>query len=68
MGREQQNCVECGAPIRDPFLTGGLDVCEHRKACEGRQMLQAGATVMVAAHHAQGLSGGGFWEKMGVSP
>lgn len=64
MDRNQQCCVECGAPIRDPFLTGGLEVCEHRKACEGRQMLKAGADVMDAARHAQGLGGGGFWEEM----
>jgi hypothetical protein len=29
-------------------------VCSHRRACQGRQMLNDGATVADAAAHAQG--------------
>ena len=46
-------CTDCGAPIRHPFLTGGLTVCEHRYACEARVMLQAGVPIEQAAAHAQ---------------
>lgn len=53
--REKARCVECNAPIRDPYLTGGLDVCEHRRACEARQMMQAGVSSAEAARHAQRL-------------
>jgi len=49
----EPRCIECGAPIRHPFLTGGLDVCEHRYACEARQMLARGESVEKAAAHAQ---------------
>lgn len=51
------HCADCGAPIHDPWLTGGLNVCEHRRACEGRQLLAAGHPVAVAAAHAQNLQG-----------
>ena len=51
---EKARCVQCGQPIRDPFLTGGLNVCEHRRACEARQMLAAGEPIERVAAHAQG--------------
>lgn len=60
--RKPKACEDCGA--RNPYLTfepgwedddDGRWVCEHRRACEGRQMLAAGAPVADAARHAQGL-------------
>lgn len=47
-------CADCGA--RNPYLVPDPDgrmVCEHRYACEARQMLQAGESVEKAAAHAQ---------------
>lgn len=42
-------CPHCNAP-NQPFT----EECRHRRACEGRQMLQAGEPVEKAAAHAQG--------------
>lgn len=47
-------CADCGAD--SPHLIKGFDdrwVCEHRYACEARQMLAAGESVEKAAAHAQ---------------
>lgn len=41
-------CPHCGAP-NQPFTKE----CRHRRACEARQMLQAGVPVEKAAAHAQ---------------
>jgi hypothetical protein len=35
-------------------LSIGGDTCSHRRACEGRQLLKAGASVEEAAARAQG--------------
>jgi hypothetical protein len=45
-------CEDCGSA--NPYLTDG--VCSHRRACEARQMLTAGAPSADAARHAQGLA------------
>lgn len=52
-------CVNCN-PVRcadcnsaNPYLSSG--VCRHRRACEARQMLAAGASPADAATHAQRL-------------
>jgi hypothetical protein len=44
-------CPHCSAPLPNPWT----DECRHRRACEGRQMLQLGATAEEAARHAQRL-------------
>jgi hypothetical protein len=47
-------CADCGA--RNPQLAPdykGRWVCQHRYACEARQMLAAGEPVEKAAAHAQ---------------
>ena len=48
-------CEDCGA--RNPHLIEilGRWVCEHRYACEARQMLAAGEPPEKAAEHAQRL-------------
>jgi hypothetical protein len=46
-----KRCAECGAASY--YLTGGR--CDHRGACEARQMLRNGATATEAARHAQRL-------------
>jgi hypothetical protein len=56
--REGQNraaygrCPECDAPLPNPWTQR----CRHRRACEARQMMQAGVPVEEAARHAQRLS------------
>lgn len=45
-------CEDCGSA--NPYLTDG--VCRHRRACEARQMMQAGVSSVEAARHAQRLS------------
>jgi hypothetical protein len=53
--RRPKKCEQCRAG--NPYLTyDGLDeqwICEHRHACEARQMLADGAPSSVAATHAQ---------------
>jgi transposase len=46
-------CPDCGEPLPNPWT----DECRHRRACEARQMLQAGAPTADAAAHAQNLRG-----------
>jgi hypothetical protein len=49
-------CADCGA--RNPYLVAdpeGRMVCDHRPACEARQMLRDGATAEHAARHAQAV-------------
>lgn len=43
-------CRACGTA--NPYLTPA-GVCQHRRACEARQMLRSGSTVAAAADHAQ---------------
>lgn len=49
-------CADCGmtSPGGTHLNSGG--VCSHRRACEGRQMLNRGASTADAAAHAQGRS------------
>ena len=52
------SCQDCGANspylINEPQFDGSQRwVCEHRYACEARQMLTAGEPVEKAAAHAQ---------------
>ena len=50
----EASCADCGAA--HPYLTPDPDgrmVCEHRYACEARQMLQQGISPEDAAAHAQ---------------
>lgn len=53
--KRPNKCEACGSG--SPYLIyDGLDeqwVCEHRHACEARQMLTDGAPSSVAAAHAQ---------------
>jgi hypothetical protein len=44
-------CPGCNAPLPNPWT----DKCRHRRGCEARQMLQAGASSADAAAHAQNL-------------
>lgn len=45
-----KRCPHCNAPLQ-PWT----DECRHRRACEARQMLAAGAPVEDVAAHAQRL-------------
>lgn len=59
LARTDPNCRACGSA--NPYLTPD-GVCRHRRACEARQMLRAGASAEDAAHHAQPGSGESvFW-------
>jgi hypothetical protein len=55
MPPSQSKCADCGAA--NPYLIDydgdGRMVCEHRYACEARQMLKAGASSAEVAAHAQ---------------
>lgn len=44
-------CPKCGSVQ----LTPRQDECQHRRACEARQMLRDGASYAEAAAHAQRL-------------
>jgi hypothetical protein len=44
-------CPHCGTSLPNPWTSE----CRHRRACEARQMLQAGASSADAARHAQRL-------------
>lgn len=46
-------CSDCGS-ANPHLLRDGR--CTHRRACEARQMLKAGAGARAAANHAQGGS------------
>lgn len=46
-----KKCPECGSRQLSPWE----DRCKHRRACEARQMLKAGASSDEAATHAQRL-------------
>jgi hypothetical protein len=49
-------CTLCGlASPGGTHLRFSVNVCRHRRACEGRQMLNAGTPVATAAAHAQSL-------------
>lgn len=55
--KKPDRCEDCGA--KNPYLVDwGFDephwVCEHRNACEARQMLADGASIKAVADHAQG--------------
>jgi hypothetical protein len=47
----EKRCPDCGARGLRPWE----DRCPHRRACEARQMLKAGASSAEAAAHAQRL-------------
>jgi hypothetical protein len=47
----RHRCPDCGRAGLLPWQ----DRCPHRRACEARQMLKAGAAVEDAARHAQRL-------------
>ena len=52
--RRPERCADCGSA--NPQLIEDFDgrwVCQHRYACEARQMLQRGEPVEKAAAHAQ---------------
>lgn len=49
-------CTDCGAA--NPHLRDGR--CDHRRACEARQMMAAGVPSHEAARHAQRLTNA--WE------
>jgi hypothetical protein len=53
--QSERVCADCGAanPYLIDFGDDGRLVCEHRYACEARQMLTAGVPVAEAAAHAQ---------------
>ena len=44
-------CPDCNSPLPNPWT----EQCRHRRACEARQMQQAGASWEEAAAHAQRL-------------
>jgi hypothetical protein len=48
-------CADCGSknPYLVDYMGDGRMVCEHRYACEARQMLAEGRPVSEAAAHAQ---------------
>lgn len=52
-------CKACGMASPKGTHLNSAGVCKHRKACEGRQLLNVGASTEVAAGHAQGRDVGG---------
>jgi hypothetical protein len=48
---EYGRCPHCGQPLPNPWT----EECRHRRACEARQMMQAGVPAAEAARHAQRL-------------
>jgi len=48
-------CRDCGMASPGGTHLNAAAVCKHRRACEGRQLLNAGAGVEAAARHAQRL-------------
>jgi hypothetical protein len=52
----QTACTDCGMASPGGTHLNGRGVCKHRRACEGRQMLNLGAPVAKAAAHAQGIA------------
>lgn len=52
-------CKDCGMASPKGTHLNSAGVCKHRKACEGRQLLNVGASTEVAAGHAQGRDVGG---------
>lgn len=50
-------CGDCGMASLGGTHLNGHGTCQHRRACEGRQMLNAGDSTKAAAMHAQGRGG-----------
>lgn len=48
-------CKDCGMASPKGTHLNATGVCKHRRACQGRQMMNAGSSVTAAAAHAQGL-------------
>ncbi|HEY3435108.1 MAG TPA: hypothetical protein VGK41_05600 [Solirubrobacterales bacterium] len=47
-------CPDCGLASPGGVHLGSDGRCQHRRACEGRQLLNAGASIDAAAARAQG--------------